>query len=363
MSDSKVLLLGRANAGKTSMKSVIFASCDPVNTSVLGATHNIDHRRVTLLGELGVSLWDCGGQDVYLESYFQNSKDLVFQNVEVLIFVLECRVECVDPENDTAGDKWQSVKKDMDYLRRSLETLIATSPNSKVFVLVHKMDILSDEMKESTLTAYRTLIQKEIHHLIPDDQIMGTSIWDESLYHAWSLIVRALIPQVERLEQLLSKLATVIHANDLILVEKETFLTIAHATPHISIGYRNAGPETNLTPVSFERLSNVIKQFKLSCHKVGGDFHTIQVNLTDSSLIIEQFTENMYIVIALPNRDANLGAVMLNLDLASNAFEELGKMPRSGYQSDDNISDGVGKMPRSGYQSDYHISDGVGTEN
>ncbi len=51
-----------------------------------------------------------------------------------------------------------------------------------------------------------------------------TSIWDETLYKAWSQIVHELIPNSVQLEKSLKDFADVIEADEILLFEKTTFL-------------------------------------------------------------------------------------------------------------------------------------------
>jgi Ras-related GTP-binding protein A/B len=81
-----------------------------------------------------------------------------------------------------------------------------------------------------------------------------TSIWDETLYKAWSSIVYSLIPNVKILESNLNTFSGICEADEVILFEKTTFLVISHST-------RKDHVDTN----RFEKISNIIKQFKLSC--------------------------------------------------------------------------------------------------
>ena len=55
-------------------------------------------------------------------------------------------------------------------------------------------------------------------------ECFATSIWDETLYRAWSSIVYLLIPNVNRLESNLRQFASVIEASEVLLFEKATFL-------------------------------------------------------------------------------------------------------------------------------------------
>jgi len=54
----KVLLMGKSGAGKTSMRSIIFASWIANDVQRLGVTMEIEHAHVRMLGNLVVNLWD-----------------------------------------------------------------------------------------------------------------------------------------------------------------------------------------------------------------------------------------------------------------------------------------------------------------
>lgn len=58
----------------------------------------------------------------------------------------------------------------------------------------------------------------------------ATSIWDETLYKAWSTIVYSLIPNVDQLESQLKQFCDICGADEVVLFEKATFLEISHAT-------------------------------------------------------------------------------------------------------------------------------------
>ena len=66
----KVLLMGRMGAGKTSMRSIIFANYLARDAYKITFTVDVNKSRVRFLGNLVLSLWDCGGQDMFMEQYF-----------------------------------------------------------------------------------------------------------------------------------------------------------------------------------------------------------------------------------------------------------------------------------------------------
>lgn len=75
-----------------------------------------------------------------------------------------------------------------------------------------------------------------------------TSIWDETLYKAWSDIVHILLPNVKTLQKKLKNFCDACNADEVVLFEKFTFLVIAsHDAKAHSDSHR------------FEKISNIIK--------------------------------------------------------------------------------------------------------
>jgi Ras-related GTP-binding protein A/B len=57
-----------------------------------------------------------------------------------------------------------------------------------------------------------------------------TSIWDETLYKAWSEIVHSLIPNVKLLKAQLTDFSAICAADEVVLFERATFLVISHVS-------------------------------------------------------------------------------------------------------------------------------------
>ena len=57
-------------------------------TTRLGATIDVEQNHVRFLGDLILNLWDCGGQDSFMESYLTSQRSTIFQQVGVLIWLL-----------------------------------------------------------------------------------------------------------------------------------------------------------------------------------------------------------------------------------------------------------------------------------
>ena len=57
---------------------------------------DVEQSYVRFLGNLILNLWDCGGQEAFMESYFATQKDNIFKNVEVLIYVFDVQSQEID---------------------------------------------------------------------------------------------------------------------------------------------------------------------------------------------------------------------------------------------------------------------------
>ncbi|KAL1285553.1 Ras-related GTP-binding protein [Trichinella pseudospiralis] len=169
----KVLLMGKSGSGKTSMRSIIFANFIARDTRCLGPTMDVEHAHVRLLGNLVLNIWDCGGQEAFMENYFTSQRDQIFRNVEVLIYVFDV--------------KSREVEKDYQYYQTCLEAILQHSPKAEIFCLIHKMDLVHVKHREAVLLER----EKDLARLTEPMKCVcfSTSIWDETLYKAWSAIV------------------------------------------------------------------------------------------------------------------------------------------------------------------------------
>jgi len=154
-------------------------------------------------------------QDAFMENYFESQRDQIFRGVEVLIYVFDIES--------------QDRKKDMDNFASCLDAIKQGSKNAHIFALIHKMDLIHKDEERAALFEERAA---ELRKMADPLRItcFGTSIWDETLYKAWSSIVYALVPNVDILESNLDKLCRLCEADEIVMFEKATFLVISHAT-------------------------------------------------------------------------------------------------------------------------------------
>lgn len=288
--------MGKSGSGKTSMRSIIFANYIARDTRRLGATIDVEHSHVRFLGNLVLNLWDCGGQEAFMENYFASQRDNIFRNVEVLIYVF-------DVES-------RELEKDMHYYQSCLEAILQNSPEAKVFCLIHKMDLVQDDQRDMIYHERQEDLQRLSKPL--DCTCFATSIWDETLYKAWSQIVYQLIPNVQQLEENLSQFADILDADEVLLFEKATFLVISYCE-------RKQHRDVH----RFEKISNIIKQFKLSCGKIGAAFESMEVRNSSFAAFIEMFTPNMVVMVIMSDTAIPSAVTQLNIKNARKHFEKL----------------------------------------
>jgi len=289
--------MGKSGSGKTSMRSIIFANYLARDTMRLGPTLGVESHGVRFLGNLVLNLWDCGGQDAFMENYFESQRDQIFRNVEVLIYVFD--IESHERQ------------KDLENFSKCLEAIRQNSKNAHIFCLIHKMDLVHKDEDRKKIFDERSL---ELQKLAEPLQLttFGTSIWDETLYKAWSSIVYALVPNIDRLEDNLKRFCRLSQADEVVLFEKATFLVISHATQR-----------EHQDQHRYEKISNIIKQFKLSCSKTQSNFKSMEVKNKNFTAFIDVFTSNTYIMIILSNPKIQSAATNLNIQVARPHFERL----------------------------------------
>lgn len=299
--------MGRSGSGKSSMRSIIFSNYSAFDTRRLGATIDVEHSHLRFLGNMTLNLWDCGGQDVFMENYFTTQKDHIFKMVQVLIHVFDVESK--------------SINKDIEIFVKALTNLQKFSPDAKIFVLLHKMDLVQIDKREELFVIMMEKLQKISNPF--QFKLVGfpTSIWDESLYKAWSLIVCSLIPNMNLFNSNLLKFNQVLDAEEIILFEKTTFLVISStASIQYQMQHQNGNQANGLTevldPKRFEKISNIIKTYKQSISKLRTNFHNLVIcGSNGSHFYIDILTDNLFIMIVLKEKETQQNFISSHEDL------------------------------------------------
>ncbi|KAK0720201.1 Gtr1/RagA G protein conserved region-domain-containing protein, partial [Lasiosphaeris hirsuta] len=351
----KVLLMGKSGSGKSSMRSIIFSNYLARDTRRLGATIDIDLSHVKFLGNLTLNLWDCGGQEAFMENYLSQQRAHVFSNVGVLIYVFD--IESRDVERDLAT-----------YVN-IISALVQYSREAKVFVLIHKMDLIQPAAREAVFDQRVAVVRRKTAEAVAivrkqkpelqqqqlqlqspqysisqhtpyggaspaasfggaipdidlDMQLFATSIWDQSLYKAWASIIHDLVPNLSVIETQLASLGVAIDADEILLFERTSFLVVSKWTSRE--GERNPYGDR------FERMSNILKSWKHTCSKFTGtprnaeQFSEFEYKMgTTFSMFVTKFTTNTYVLVCMPPGEARINSAKLNVAAARPWFKFL----------------------------------------
>ena len=337
--------MGRSGSGKSSMRSIIFSNYSAFDTRRLGATIDVEHSNLRFLNNMTLNLWDCGGQDVFMDNFLNGAggnesnnnnnsgfTNNIFKKCEVLIHVFDVESK--------------EVAKDINTFKRVLENLSKYSPKVKIFILIHKIDLVqSNKRQELFQLMYNNLKNIALNEYGFDITGFATSIWDESLYKAWSSIVCSLIPNVSIYEQHLAKLNKILNAKEIILFEKTTFLVISSmdrlksnigsASTLSLTGIENLSSTENLDPKRFEKISNIIKTYKQSVNKIRSNFKLLILHGKDTSIYLDVLTSNIYIMVIMDNnigKDENYevrneSLILEDIKIARHLFESIENKP------------------------------------
>lgn len=274
------------------MRSIIFSNHLARDVRRLGATIDVEHSNIRFLNNLTLNLWDCGGQDRLMDTFLETQREEVFSNVAVCVYVFD--VESGGFLGDLSA--FERVCAALGELNRVAGRNDGGGGSEKgkdgkegtgcrVWVCVHKMDLVKNlgvipgAEGEPTANGHRKTvgvkrfeekcaeISKRAGAFGESIEFFGTSIWDQSLYRAWTRIIYHLIPNAVAIENMLGKLTKVIGARECTLFERTTCLTIASA---IGKGFGDAegeGEDGNPVEGRGEMMSGILKSWKqsLSC--------------------------------------------------------------------------------------------------
>ncbi|XP_045181557.1 ras-related GTP-binding protein C-like isoform X3 [Mercenaria mercenaria] len=185
----RILLMGLRRSGKSSIQKVVFHKVSPNETLFLESTSKVVKEDVTNCSFVVFQIWDLPGHLDYFDSTFDSEH--IFGGCGALIFVI-----------DSQDDYMDALAK----LHFTVSRAYKINPKIKFEVFIHKVDGLSDDHKIET--------QRDIHQRATDDLVDAgldnlhlsfylTSIYDHSIFEAFSKVIQKLIPQLPTLENLL----------------------------------------------------------------------------------------------------------------------------------------------------------------
>ncbi|KAF4971686.1 hypothetical protein FSARC_1564 [Fusarium sarcochroum] len=187
----RLLLMGQRRSGKSSISSVVFHKLPPNETLFLESTARI--QKDSMSSFMDFQVWDFPGQiDVFENPGFDI--EAIFSEIGALIWVI-----------DAQDDYLEAVMR----LNTTILFLQRTYPNINIEVFIHKVDGLSDDYKLDIQRDITIRIQDELSdHGFENAPVTFhlTSIYNHSIFEAFSKVIQKLIPRLGTLESMLTNL-------------------------------------------------------------------------------------------------------------------------------------------------------------
>ncbi|CAI7676727.1 unnamed protein product [Penicillium manginii] len=187
----RLLLMGLRRSGKSSIASVVFHKMPPNETLFLESTTRI--QKDSIHSFMDFQVWDFPGQLEYLEPSFDLED--IFGSLGALVWVIDAQDDYLD-----------SVAR----LNRTILTVQQYYPGINIEVFIHKVDGLSDEYRQDTFQDIVQRISDELSDAGYENAPVHyylTSIYDYSVFEAFSKVIQKLIPNLSTLENLINTLS------------------------------------------------------------------------------------------------------------------------------------------------------------
>ena len=144
----------------------------------------------TMNSFMDFQIWDFPGQLDYFDPTFDTTE--IFSEIGALVWV-------VDAQDDYSDS--------LNRLTTTIMNLQNTFPHINVEVFVHKIDSLNDEFKADI---FQDIVQKvgdelnDAGYVNPNVSYHLTSIYDSSIFEAFSKVIQKLVPEEDTLQNLLN---------------------------------------------------------------------------------------------------------------------------------------------------------------
>jgi len=187
----RILLMGLRRSGKSSIQKVVFHKMSPNETLFLESNSKIMKSDISNSSFVQFQIWDFPGQIDYFDGTFD--ADSIFGGCGALVYVID------------AQDR-EEYAESLQKLHHTVTKAYKVNPHIAFEVFIHKADGLTDDSKIET----QRDIQQNAMDLLASEgaseihlSFYLTSIYDHSIFEAFSKVIQKLIPQLPTLENLL----------------------------------------------------------------------------------------------------------------------------------------------------------------
>ncbi len=188
---TKLVMMGLSQAGKSTIYSVALGGKKPTEVAEYDATLEYV-RNVRQLASENLVVFDVGGQENFLDKFTGEMAEVVFSEVDVLIYVID-------------ASKLERLPRSKFYFDKAVQQLQKFSPNGKIYVFVHKIDMIPPE----NLPQVNELVDSYFFSNVPIKvKKFFTSIYDDSLFTALGEIFSTFIKKRGLVQQLIEQFIT-----------------------------------------------------------------------------------------------------------------------------------------------------------
>ena len=180
----EIIIAGLSNVGKTSVKKVVFEKMSPHESVYLETSNSIESYTLDNLCYTSLIVRDYPANYKF-DSITNNNEANFITNAKILIYVIDCQ----ELSDNT-----------YDHMKKVVNSVIQKNPKIFVEIFLHKIDGAffvqnpNIAQKNQEITSNINKILSDIH-MQNTATVYKTSIYDHSLFEAFSRIFQKLMPQ------------------------------------------------------------------------------------------------------------------------------------------------------------------------
>lgn len=172
------------------------------------------------------------------------------------------------------------------------------------------MDKCEEDKKESILATKKENFEAKAGSLKLN--FYQTSIWEPSLYKAFSNILFSIVKHNDKIKKILEDFANACEADEVILFDKKTLLAIS------SFCNKKIKDEERMEKMCFS-----MKKFKSNYKNSSNKFSNFIIKNKSNIIYFDELTSTSYIMAVLSNKNASLELLKLNLEIIRKEIENL----------------------------------------
>jgi len=164
---SKVLILGLAESGKSTIIKVVNEGKIPRKEEDYHATIDYERKQKVIAGT-ELTIFDLGGQTAFLDRFTGELSEFIFSGVKSFVFV----VDSIEIKN---------ISRAKYYLDLALKKLGQFSPEATIFIFQHKFDLVPKKMQDEVRKTIEDYLLAGISKRV---KYYETTVFSDSIFKA-----------------------------------------------------------------------------------------------------------------------------------------------------------------------------------